>query len=154
MRFIVFNVHVQPVFLNLIIVLPTISPPSQPKYAHVENDDHNKILDHYNGWIIMKFLDNKTPKVEFENICVLILSGMSNNNAELVKVNGYGAISSNDESENNFTLFALHVSHIHSKKMWNQMEINWHLVTLFAMKYIHHLEFINQVFMSIHIKDK
>ena len=49
---------------------------------------------------------------------------MSTNKAELVTVNGYGAIASNGEAKNVFYIFSLHLSHIHSKKMWNQMEIN------------------------------
>ena len=48
----------------------------------------------------MEFLYNKTPKVELYNIHALILSGVSTNNAELVKVNGYGTISANDEASN------------------------------------------------------
>ena len=53
-----------------------------------------------------------------------------------------------------FTLFALNMSHIHPKKMWNQMEINWYLVTLFLMQYINILDGINHNFMSSHIKIK
>ena len=40
--------------------LPTITPSSQPGYAHAENCYHNQIIEHYNDWIIMKFLDNTT----------------------------------------------------------------------------------------------
>ena len=69
-------------------------------------------------------------------------------------MNGYGAIASNDEAADDFTLFTLHLSHIQSKKMWNQMKINWHLVILFAMQYIHILDGINHDFMSSHIKNK
>ena len=36
--------------------------------------------------------------------------------------------------------------------MWNQMEINWHLVTLFTMQYKHLMDGINHDFMSSHIK--
>ena len=48
----------------------------------------------------MEFLCNKIPQVEFDNINALIISGISTNKAELVKVNGYGAIADNDESAN------------------------------------------------------
>ena len=56
----------------------------------------------------------------------------------------------------NFKCFALHLSHVHSKKMRDQMEINWHLVKflLFIMQYIHPLDTINNEFMSSHIKNK
>ena len=49
----------------------------------------------------MEFLDNRTPQDHFYNINALIISGMSTNKAELFKVNGYGAIAHNDETENN-----------------------------------------------------
>ena len=45
----------------------------------------------------MNFLEKKTPQVDFENIHALIISGMSTNKAETFQVNGYGAISANDE---------------------------------------------------------
>ena len=38
--------------------------------------------------------------------------------------------------------------------MWNYMEINWHLVTLFSIKYINILDGINRVSMSSHVNDK
>ena len=47
----------------------------------------------------MEFLDKNTPQVQFDNICAFMLAGMSTNRAELVKVNGFSAISSNDEAE-------------------------------------------------------
>ena len=50
----------------------------------------------------MKLLDNKTPQVEFDNIHTWIISLVFNNKAELVQVNGYGAIASNYEAENKF----------------------------------------------------
>ena len=50
----------------------------------------------------MKFLDKKTPQVEFDNIHVFITSGMSTNKEELVKVNWYDAIAVNDEVEKYF----------------------------------------------------
>ena len=50
----------------------------------------------------MKFLDNKAPQVEFDNIHVLIISVRSTNKTEHIKVNGYGAIADNDESANYF----------------------------------------------------
>ena len=77
--------------------LPTIYPSSQPRYAHVDFSEYIKILEHYNDWIIVNFLEKKTPQVDFENIHALIISGMSTNKAETFQVNGYGAISANDE---------------------------------------------------------
>ena len=50
----------------------------------------------------MKFLDKKTPQVEFDNIYEFIIVGMSNNKAKIVQVNGYGAIASNDKAANSF----------------------------------------------------
>ena len=75
--------------------LPTISPSYQPKYAHVKNIYYNKILEHYNDWIIMVFLDNKTLQVEFDNSRELVPSWVSTKKAELVKLNGCGAIAVN-----------------------------------------------------------
>ena len=62
---------------------------------------------------------------------------MSTNNAGLVKVNGCGDIYPNNEAVNNFTFFYLPMSHIHSKRMCNQIEINYHMVKLSSMQYIH-----------------
>ena len=62
----------------------------------------------------MKFLDNKIPQVEFDNINTLILVGMSTEKAELAKVNGYGAISANDEASN-FKYFLLYICPIQTK---------------------------------------
>ena len=101
-----------------------ITPSSQPTYTHVENCSYNKTLDHYNDWIIVELLDNKIPQVHSNNIYALIISGMSINKAEPVKVNWCGAIYFNYKAANNFTLFLLHLYHIQSKKMRNQMEIN------------------------------
>ena len=42
--------------------LPTITPSYQLRHVHVEMFCYKKILEHYNDWIIMEFLDNKTPK--------------------------------------------------------------------------------------------
>ena len=70
----------------------------------------------------MKFLGNKTPQVYFENIQSFILALISTDKAQLVKVNGYGAIYANDEAIK--SLFALHLSHIHFKNMCNHMETN------------------------------
>ena len=53
----------------------------------------------------MELLDNKTPKFEFDNINALILAGISISKAEIVKVNGYGDISTNDDATNNFLHF-------------------------------------------------
>ena len=38
--------------------------------------------------------------------------------------------------------------------MYKQTEINWHLVTLLEMQYIHNLYVINQYFMSSNMKTK
>ena len=43
----------------------------------------------------MEFLDNKAPQEELENIHVLVLVGMKTNKAQLLEVNGYGAIATN-----------------------------------------------------------
>ena len=53
-----------------------------------------------------------------------------------------------------FKLFALNISHIHSKNMCNNIEINWHLATLFVLEYIHLLDSIDNYFISSHIKTK
>ena len=50
----------------------------------------------------MKFLDKKTPQVEFDNMHTLIVKGMSINQEEPVQVYGFGAIAANDKVANNF----------------------------------------------------
>ena len=102
----------------------------------------------------MKLLYNKTLQVDFDKIHPLIIAGMSTDKEELVLVNGYGTIAANDEAVNIICVFALHMPHIQSKKIWNKMEINWHMVTLFAMQYIHLLDVINQYFILRHKKTK
>ena len=49
----------------------------------------------------MEFLYTKIPQVEFDNSYALILAVMSNNKAEIVKLNGCVAIASTDEDANN-----------------------------------------------------
>ena len=63
---------------------------------------NEQILERYNTWIIMELLDKNTPQSEFDKIYALILKVMSANKEELVKVNGYGAISANYNATNNF----------------------------------------------------
>ena len=48
----------------------------------------------------MESLYKKTPKVQSENIQALFVAGISTNKEELVVVNGFGEIDSNDEAEN------------------------------------------------------
>ena len=50
----------------------------------------------------MKFLDNNTPQVDFGNIHAFIISVMSINKEELVKVNDCGPIGANNTAANNF----------------------------------------------------
>ena len=52
-----------------------------------------------------------------------------------------------------FALYALYLYYIQSNRMWNNMEINWHLVTLSEIQYINLLEVMNNDFMSIYIKN-
>ena len=100
----------------------------------------------------MKFLGKKTPQFDSNNIHELILAGKLPNKAEPVKVNGYSAVATNDKAENIFLLFALQMSSTCYRKMWNQMENNWNLATLFEMQYINLVDGINHDFMSIHEK--
>ena len=41
--------------------LSNCDPSTQPSYARIDNCYYNKLLKHYNDWVIMVFLDNKTP---------------------------------------------------------------------------------------------
>ena len=88
-------------------LLPNIAKSPQPRYARVETFYYNKILEHYNYWIIMEFLENKTPQVDFYNIHALIISVISNNKVEPVEVNGCRAIYANDEAANYFYIVFL-----------------------------------------------
>ena len=65
----------------------------------------------------MEFLGNKPPQVESGNIDALIITGMSTNKEELAKVSGYGDKAANNEAAHNFSLFALHMYHVHYKNM-------------------------------------
>ena len=58
----------------------------------------------------MEFLDNKTPQVEFDNIEVFILAVMLTIKEELVNVNGYGDIDTNDEAAHNVHIFCFALS--------------------------------------------
>ena len=62
-------------------LLLNIAPLSQPRYAHIENCCFRKILEYYNDWIIMKFLDIKKTQVDFDNINVLVILVRSTNKA-------------------------------------------------------------------------
>ena len=53
-----------------------------------------------------------------------------------------------------FTFFILHLSRTCSKNMWSHMVISQHLLTLFAIKYIHIPDALNHVYMSSHVKEK
>ena len=48
----------------------------------------------------MKLLDNKTPQVDFDNINACVIAEILNNKSELVQVNEYGDIATNDKAEN------------------------------------------------------
>ena len=54
--------------------LTNIDPSYQPMYDRADKFYYNKIPEYYNDWIIMLFLDNKTPQVNFDNIHALILA--------------------------------------------------------------------------------
>ena len=58
----------------------------------------HKLLEHYNDWVIVKFLDNKTSEVELDNSYSFILVLISTHKAEIVDVNGNVSIASNDEA--------------------------------------------------------
>ena len=49
-------------------LFPNYVPSLQPIYNHVENCYHNKLIGHLNDWIIMAFLNNKTPQHELDKI--------------------------------------------------------------------------------------
>ena len=82
--------------------LPNCAPLSQPSYSRDENYYCRKILGHYNNWIIMEFLENKTPQVELNNLHGLMLVVISTNKSKLYEFNGYVSISANDEAANIF----------------------------------------------------
>ena len=59
----------------------------------------------------MEFLDNNTPQVEMYNIHAFILALISTNKAEIVDISGYGAIASNGEAANMFSIFCFAYVH-------------------------------------------
>ena len=77
MELIGFRVHVQPVLLNLINIGYKILINHLNQGMHVLKTVTIKILEHSADWNIMKFLDNKTPQVEFYNICALTIAVIS-----------------------------------------------------------------------------
>ena len=74
-RFVGFCLHVQNVLRNLI-------NSGYQQYPYHLNQGMpmlkivtiKKLLEHYNDWIIVKFLDNKTPQVYFDNIHAFIIT--------------------------------------------------------------------------------
>ena len=54
-------VYVQHISTNFVKWLPNCALPPQLRYAHIENYYYKKVLEHYNAWSIMKFLDNNKP---------------------------------------------------------------------------------------------
>ena len=63
---------------------------------------YNKIIEHYNDWIIIYLLVNKKTRVEFDSINALILEVITTYKVELFKVNWYRAINANDKAAHNF----------------------------------------------------
>ena len=53
----------------------------------------------------MKFLDNQTPQVDFDNIKAIFLAVMFTNKSEIVEMNRCSSISNNGETENNVDIF-------------------------------------------------
>ena len=51
-------------------------PSTQTDYDHVDNFQYNNVLEHYNDWTIMEFLDNNKTKEELYNINELVLTLM------------------------------------------------------------------------------
>ena len=67
---------VEPVIIDLINTsIPNFHSLSQPRYACVENCYYKNILEHYNDYIIIELLDNKTPKEELDNIMYWFFQG-------------------------------------------------------------------------------
>jgi hypothetical protein len=58
---------------------------------------YHSILGDYNKWIIMDFTrDNEADKECFEEIHKILVQSIGNNMAELVEINFYGAVNTND----------------------------------------------------------
>ena len=89
-----------------------------------------------------------------DNIHALVIELISTNKAEPAEENWYGSISSNDESANNFTLFALNLFHARFNNTCNYMVKNWHMVTLFLIIYIYIPDIQNNFSMLSHVKGK
>ena len=74
------NVHVRPVFLNLIkIGYQLLLHHLNQGMPMLIFKNYNKIVEKYNDLIIMKFLDNKIAQVDFDNIHVWIIAWTSTN---------------------------------------------------------------------------
>ena len=69
-----------------------------------------QLLDHYG------ILRQKDAQLELDNTHALTISLMLNNKSELVEVNGYYDIATNDEFGKKITFFALRMSCTCSKK--------------------------------------
>ena len=62
----------------------------------------------------MKLLDNNTPQVKFENIHELIIELMLTNKSELVQLNEYGAIATNNEATNIYLYCLINICPIYT----------------------------------------
>ena len=76
---------------------------------------------------------------------------MSTNKTELVKVDEYGTIASNDESKNIFIFCFISFPYTLQEDMESYVKQK-NIMTLFAMQYRYLLDGIYNVFMSIHLK--
>ena len=77
---------------------PKIKDPSeQPRYSPVQQCTYSSILGAYNDWVIMDFKNKATPEEEFDELHAIVLDGMAESKAQLVEIDGYGALSTDDD---------------------------------------------------------
>ena len=75
----------------------------QPRYAKVGGCVYHSILGDYNKWEIMDFTrDSETDEECFEEIHKILVQSIGNNMTELVEINWYGVVDTNDSRADGF----------------------------------------------------
>ena len=81
-----------------------VNDKDQPRYAHVPNCKYNAIFGSYNDWIIMTFVNKKTPDNEYDNVHRLVMSGLTKNMSSKIIVGNIGVVATNDTNTEGYFL--------------------------------------------------
>ena len=79
-----------------------ISSDKQERYKPVTKCTYWSLLGSFNNWNIILLSSKSTSSYTFDEICQVVLDGISDNMASLVELGKYGAINTTDTSTNGF----------------------------------------------------